>query len=425
MSETLRLSSLLNFTDRQREMTRVADKHRYTLAGGARGGGKSRWLRWFLIRRLLQFANQGLRGVHVGLFCEDYPSLRSRQLSKIEVEFPSWLGKLVNSQVEGLSFILDPAYGSGVINLRNLDEPSKFRGSEWAVIAIDELTLDPLSAFNELRGSLRWPGVDRTQFIAGTNPNGRHSRWVREYWIERNFPPEMSALANEFAFVQSLADDNPYNSADYVSTLDSLPDTLRKAWRYGDWYVSNPQVVYADFGAENLTQDEPDPERPTIVSFDDGYVDSRAILFYQQYPDHVLVFDELYHSRHLPETCVSEVVAKCNEYHLPLPELAIGSPEATVLKEHFRRANIPARNARTDITQGIESVRQLIKDGQGVRSLRVHPRCKNLIRELTTDYQYPENSARSSSDKPLDKDNHASDSLRYYVFTRLANGIGG
>ena len=44
----------------------------------------------------------------------------------------------------------------GVICFRNLDKPSKYLSSEFAAIAIDELTLNDQSVFDFRRMRLRW-----------------------------------------------------------------------------------------------------------------------------------------------------------------------------------------------------------------------------------------------------------------------------
>lgn len=126
MSKNVSLRSLINPFPRQEEFLQTTDRYKYPLYGGAKGGGKSRILRWALLRLLLKWAKEGHRNVRVGLFCEDYPSLKDRQITKIKWEFPQWLGTLGDSQSEGLSFVLKPEFGSGVLALRNLDDPSKY-----------------------------------------------------------------------------------------------------------------------------------------------------------------------------------------------------------------------------------------------------------------------------------------------------------
>ena len=167
IGDRLETINVLGFTPRQAEAWAQLASHRFLLYGGARGGGKSRFLRWGGIGLLMDHAAAGRRGVVGALFCSTYPELRDRQVSKIEMEFPKWLGDLRDSQQFGLAFHVAEEYGGGVLQLRNLDDPSKYKSSEFAFILIDELTqiADP-AVFHTLRGSLRWAGVRRPQFIA-------------------------------------------------------------------------------------------------------------------------------------------------------------------------------------------------------------------------------------------------------------------
>jgi len=88
-------------------------RREYILFGGAAGPGKSYILRWVLVELLLYWAGLGHRGVRVGLFCEDYPSLTDRQVTRINREFPAWLGTLKESRTEGFSFQPRPEWGAG------------------------------------------------------------------------------------------------------------------------------------------------------------------------------------------------------------------------------------------------------------------------------------------------------------------------
>jgi len=187
-------------------------------------------------------------------------------------------------------------------------------------------------------------------------------------------------------------------------------------------------LVYSDFGAGNIESREVNPEIPVELACDDGYVDPRAILFIQRTGTEIYVFDEIYHSHHLAETCVEETIQKCGDYlgwvddektrPVKIPEIAIGSPEAKEQQERFRKADIPYRFRPHKIVEGIQVVRRLIKDGNGYRALKVHPRCRNFISELTQGYRYPEEGSRSSDEVPVDENNHASDAFRYWAWVR-------
>ena len=404
------------WTDKQREATRKADKKRYFLFGGARGPGKSRWLRWYSLRYLyLAWQECGLSGVRVMLACEDYPSLWDRQISKILTEFPSWFGTW---QAQHKEYQLRPEFGAGVICLRNLDDASKYQSAEFALIAVDELTKDTESTFNNLRGSLRWTGIDRPQFIAATNPNGIGAPWVRGLWIERAFPPHLATLADEFAFVPGLPADNPYLSQSYIDELKAQPTAIRKAWLEGDWWAGVEGLVYPEFTADNICDDEPDPTQPIELAFDDGYIDPRAILFIQRTGNGALVFDELYQTKTLAEQSVQDTITRCKDNAWPLPELAVGSPEAKELQERLRMANIAVRFQAHEVVQGITLLRGLFCDSQGVRAVKVHRRCRNLIRELTEGYVYSEGQ-HGLHEKPEKGNDHAADALRYWCYRRM------
>ncbi len=403
----------IQWTPKQAQARELADAHRFFLYGGARGPGKSFWLRGYILQWLMVRAQGGLPGMRAMLACEDYPSLRDRQIVKIQ-EWPPWLGEWKSAISE---YHLRPKWGGGQICLRNLDDASKYQSAEFGIIGIDELTKNRQSVFDQLRGSLRWPGLERPQFVAATNPTGIGAQWVRALWIERNFPTHLQPLAPEFAFLPGLARDNPYLPESYWLELQTLPDVLRKAWADGDWYAGIEGLVYPEFTQANVVDEEPDKDGEIELAVDDGYIDPRAILFVQRKGDHVLIFDELYHRQHLAEKCVGEVRERVIERGWHMPELAIGSPEAVELRQHFRNADIPYRNGEVKVQPRVEHLRGLFCDGQGHRHILVNRRCRSLIQELTELYVYPEG-GHKNNEKPEDGSDHSTSALQYWASVR-------
>jgi len=229
------LKKLINPSERQQEAFDAVITHDYVLYGGAMGGGKSYWIRWCLVSLLIYwFVKFGLRNVTVGLFCEDYPALEDRHIKKIQFEFPAWLGDYNGSKHE---YKLRPEYGGGIISLRNLDKPSKYASAEFAAIAVDELTLNSKDKFNFLQTRMRWPGIARTKFLAGTNPGGIGHAWVKKLFMDRDFEPEELDIANQFRYIPAKASDNPHLDQNYYRTLDSLPEKMRKAYKDGNWDI--------------------------------------------------------------------------------------------------------------------------------------------------------------------------------------------
>jgi hypothetical protein len=230
MNEEVTFSKLSGFFPKQLEALEATKRFKFVLFGGSVGSGKSRWIRWSCIYWLMEYyAKYNIKGVRAGLFCEDYPSLNDRHLSKVKFEFPDWLGKFNEAKHE---FTLAPEYGSGVIAFRNLDDPSKYLSVEFAVIAIDEVNRNPKTTFDMLRSRHRWPGIKDTKFFAGCNPLGE--AWVKNMWVKRMFPPNEKEQY-EFVFVPALPTDNPHLPPEYYKSLESLPEMQRKAYLEGNW----------------------------------------------------------------------------------------------------------------------------------------------------------------------------------------------
>lgn len=177
--------------------------------------------------------------MQVGLFCEDYPSLHDRQISKILFEFPQEIGELKLGTVK--NFQLRKDLGGGIIALRNLDDPSKYQSAEFAAIAVDELTKNSKETFDFLRFRLRWPGVDHPKFAGATNPGGKGHAWVKKLWKDREFPRELDKLKHQFQFVQAKASDNPHLNESYYQSLLTLPSDMARKFAEGSWDVYTGQ----------------------------------------------------------------------------------------------------------------------------------------------------------------------------------------
>lgn len=285
-SGAIDFGALAGFSPRQWDAVRAVEEAgaRYVLFGGAMGGGKSYLLRWYCVRRLLWLAERGLTGVPVMLASEDYPSLRDRQIVKVEREFPAWLGRLYSDhRAFGLSYVLHDRYGGGAIVFRNLDDPSRYASAEFPLICVDELTKDPPEVFDDLRNRLRWPGLRDREcvFLAGSNPGGVGHGWVRALWIDHLYGPEWAGHETEFAFVQSMAIDNPHLDSGYTRMLGTLPEAQRRAFRDGDWDVYIGQAFPEFSRATHVVDGGPVPAGvPVVMSYDWGFGKPYSVMWW-------------------------------------------------------------------------------------------------------------------------------------------------
>lgn len=237
--EPVRFTELAQFQPKQIEAwyTLLQPETKYLLYGGAAFGGKSYFLRWAMIGLgMYYYSKYGFKNVQMGLFSEDYPTLKDRQVVRMKNEIPPWLGKLVDSRDEGYAFIGAPDYGSFIIYLRNLDDPSKYASTEFAAIGVEELTKNPESTFDDLRFRMRFPGINEMKFLGATNPGSVGHGWVKRKWVKPDLDhPDIEQ--ERFKFVPAFYNDNKFVTKDYELQLDALPTAKRKAFKDGDWEV--------------------------------------------------------------------------------------------------------------------------------------------------------------------------------------------
>lgn len=299
--EIKNLTNIVGFQSKQLEALKQLGNHKFLLYGGAGGGGKSYWLRWTVVIMLIEWYKlTGRKGIVGAIFCEDYPTLKDRQISKIAEEFPDWLGTFHSDHKEfGKVFILSEEYGHGKILFRNLDDPAKYRSSEFAIVAVDELTMNVVEVFEKLRFRMRWRGIKKPRFIAATNPGEKGHAWVKKLWIDRDFE-ENETEPEEFAFVPAKATDNQYLEPDYYKTLDSLPEKMRRAVRDGDWDLFEGQF-FTEWSREyNTCKPFKIPEFwQKFIWLDYGYTAASAVYWAALDPvGRVYVYRELYVTGH-------------------------------------------------------------------------------------------------------------------------------
>ena len=411
-----------NFQPKQLEAQNAAELYDYVFYGGSAGPGKSYFLRHYPIKFLIEtWHKTGLKGIRAGLFCEDYPALQDRHLSRLKYEFPDWLGTYKGQTHD---FVLHDEFGGGVISFRNLDDPSKYLSSEFALIEVDELTKNPKETFDFLRLRKRWPGIEHTKFIGASNPGGIGHDWVKQLWIERNFSTDETEK-NQFHFIKALPQDNKYLPETYYNTLSSLPEKLRKAYRDGNWDVFEGQYF-----------SEWDKERHVIEPFTipESWKRFRAYDHGRDAPACCLWFAVDYDGR---AYCYREFYAKgldVDQIALELSKLSLGETYAysvadpaifanigytdkfggQTIAETFSRYGItffPASNRRVD---GWGLFHQYLRWEEFIKpKLQFFKTCVNSIRTIPSLIH----DELKGEDVDTDGEDHAGDATRYFLMS--------
>ena len=412
-------NEICNFTEKQKEACIAVRKYKFVLFGGAMGGGKSYFLRWQLIRLLLEFNAKEIKHVTVGLFCEDYPSLDDRHLSKVKFEFPCWLGNYNSSE---RNFVLREKWGGGILAFRNLDDVSKYQSSEFAAIAVDELTRNKEEIFITLRTRLRWPKIEGTRFIAASNPGGIGHEWVKKLWIDKVCYPN-EKQADQFVYIPALLKDNPHIDPSYIEQIESIPDEKkRNAYLNGNWDIFEGQYF-----------SEWDREKHVIKPFKipDSWFCFRSIdvsgrsgitschWYALDHSGNVWVYREHYatgldsdqHAERIKELSENE------EYRYTVydnsADAKLGLPETTseIYLRHGVNLDVPSSKKRV---MGWDVVHQYMRcDENNEPKLKIFENCPNMIRAIPM-LIHDEN---NKDDVDPRGECHAADDLRYFLQT--------
>lgn len=278
---------------------------------------------------------------------------------------------------------------------------------------MEEATRFERADFNEILARMRGTATPYTQIILTTNPDSP-IHWIKTDLID----------GGQASVYFSSAADNSFNPAAYIDTLKQLTGIQALRLREGKW-IQAEGVVYPNWDMANVTPEaEYDPALDLYWAVDDGYAQGqgvgtssyhpRVILFMQPTPiGGVNVVDEYYATGELSETSIANALAKPYKR----PDRAYVDSSAAELKARLWGSDIMTIGATHTVSEGIKNLRNLICDANDVRLFRIHPRCANLSRELST-YRYDDASrlATIGEPKPLKMDDHGADASRYGVW---------
>jgi phage terminase large subunit len=392
--------------DRQAQFHEAIRAHDVVLFNGGRGSGKTTAGALEAIDHALN-QQSGLPGIIVA---PTYPMLRDASMK----EFFDWLNPAMIDQWHKSDKLLRLTNGSEIA-FRSADDADSLRGPNRAWLWFDEpRNLRTREAFDVVFAQLR---IGQCKAWLTTTPAGIF-HWIYQLFVE-------NPLLNS-TYIIAKTDENPHLPPAYVANLRSQYTDVFAAQELDAQFVSVEGAIYDNFSLElNVTPDaEYNPDKHTFWGCDDGYAHGegpgsagfhpRAFIVAQQRGDGGFnVFDEYYQTLALPEKSIDDFLAR--GYHKP--RLAMVDSSAVELRRRLADKGIMNAGGSHKIADGIKIVRRFICDGNDVRLLKIHPRCKNLIRELQA-YRYDDRSSSvdAGEPKPLKVDDHLVDALRYLLF---------
>lgn len=252
----------------------LKEKHKHVGYGGARGGGKS----WF-VRTKSKLLCVRYEGIRILIVRRTYPQLQENHIEPLRNEIPKILAKY--NQTEKKFFwkngsTIKFAYCNNDKDLEN------FQGQEYDVIFIDEATQLSEHQIKVITATCR--GVNRfpKRIYYTCNPGGQGHAYIKRIFISRDYMDGENP--EEYAFIQALVQDNVAlmtTQPDYIKNLEALPPKLRKAWLEGSWDIFEGQFFEEFIDDKEHYEDrrwthviepfEIPPDWKIVRSYDFGY----------------------------------------------------------------------------------------------------------------------------------------------------------
>ena len=216
------------------------ETRRQVAYGGARGGGKSWFVRW-----------------KATLLCFNYPGIKILITRRTYKE-------LLNNHIEPLKAMLNglAKYNASEKCFRFPNGSSiwfgycacdadlgQYQGAEYDVWFCDEAGQFLESWITQIDACVRGVNGFPKRSYYTLNPGGPSHGYFKRVFVDRKFNDDENP--DDYAFIQALCTDNDAlmeSQPEYLRALEKLPSKIRKAWLEGSWDIFEGQF-FEDFRA--------------------------------------------------------------------------------------------------------------------------------------------------------------------------------
>ena len=211
----------------------LRETHRYVGYGGARGGGKSWFVRWKAVLLCLRYPGikilitrrtyKELFNNHIAPLCQLLAGIARYNKTEKLFRFPNG---------STIAF----GYCAAAADL------GQYQGAEYDVWFADEAGQFREDWLTQIDACVRGvnPFPKRTYYTL--NPGGPSHGYFKRLFLDRRFRPDEHP--EDYTFIQALVSDNAAlqrSQPEYLRALEKLPPKLRKAWLEGSWDVFDGQ----------------------------------------------------------------------------------------------------------------------------------------------------------------------------------------
>lgn len=289
----------------------------------------------------------------------------------------------------------------------------QFQGKTFALVLCDEITLYPPQIIDMIDTRLSKPNSKGFATMNPTYPSHKVKQWIDKADAG---DPKYYALHYQLA-------DNPYISQDYIDRLrNSLSGVFYKRNFLGLWCLAEG-AIFDFFDREiYVLKRPPRAAEYWVVGIDYGINNNFACVLigvstgrYGQlgpmmWAEKEYVWDSHMQQRQKTNSELANDVEKFLQNYSVMGVYL--DPSAASFRLELQRKGIPIFDTNNDVLDGIASVADQLKAG----SLYICEDCPTLISEMEG-YTWDSKAAEKGEDRPVKKNDHCIDALRYPIHT--------
>lgn len=304
-------------------------------------------------------------------------------------------------------------YGRNVwfVGAPDVSAVSTIQGSTLALAYVDEATNLPEPFWRMLESRLSVPGA---KLLATTNPEGP------AHWLKKDF---IDNKGLDLAYWNFNLDDNPSLNEDFKQQLKaSYTGLWYNRYILGEWSLAHG-AIYDNYDHTNEYENPFPAPNYYVVGIDYGTTNATAAVLLAVSPrtwPQIRVEAEYYYdsAKRGRSKTDQELVRDIKDFISYKNVSAVYvDPAAASFKIALRQEDLPVLDANNDVLLGIKICSKFI----GGKNLVIHKSCETL-REHLQSYAWDAKAADRGEDKPVKKNDHILDAMRYAVCTAFPTG---
>lgn len=217
----------------EKQKQALVAKSKYIGYGGARGGGKS----WF-VRTKAKLLALKYPGIKILIVRRTYPELLNNHINFLIPELNGIAS--YNKSDKIFTFTNRSTIKFGYC--KDDGDLLQYQGAEYDVIFLDEATQLSEYQMKTIVACLRGVNGFPKRVYYTCNPGGQGHQYIKRIFIDRRY--EDGEDPDDYTFIQALVMDNTVlmeSQPDYIRQLEALPPKIREAWLNGSWDVYEGQ----------------------------------------------------------------------------------------------------------------------------------------------------------------------------------------